>query len=138
MGEKKKMGIVGVIIAIVIVVAVGILILWTSRPANVVIADNEIQITGAYGVTIDFSEIQGITLLEESMREIGQGRRRNGADVGGALRGRFEAGLLFVRNAGEGPTIRIDRHGENPIFISMDESGETRGLYDELLAAVNR
>jgi len=137
MEEKKKFGIVGMVFAVVILVGVGILILWTSRPANVNIADNAVQITGAYGAIIYFSDIQSIVLLEESMREIGPGRRRNGTNVGDTLRGRFDAGLLFVRNAEEGPTIRIDRHGDSPVFISLDESGDTRGLYMDLLGAAN-
>jgi len=137
MREKKKLGIAGIVFTIIILVGVGILLLWTSRPANVNVTDDAIQITGAYGTTIYFSDIQNITLLEESMREIGAGRRRNGADVGGHLRGNFEAGLLFVRNAGEGPTIRIDRAEGNSVFISLDDSGETRGLFGELSGVVD-
>jgi len=128
MRDKKKMGIIGIALTVIILVAVGVLLIWTSRPANVTITDNAIKVAGAYGVTVYFSDIEGITLVEESMREIGAGRRRNGADTGGNMRGNFDAGLLFVRNANEGPTIRIDRRNEASVFISLDESDETRDL----------
>ena len=88
------------------------------------------SISAMYGLSVDFSDISDITLLEQSMREIGEGVRTNGFN-GGAWRGHFTAGLLFVV-PDSSPTIRIERYTASTIFISFRDSVQTPMLYDRL------
>lgn len=74
-----------------------------------------------YGVEIDFSEILEISLIEESMSDIGIGIRSNGyGGFGGSLKGNFKSDsigdtLLFVY-AKSSPTIKIERANKKDIY----------------------
>ena len=64
------------------------------------------------------------------LRELGAGSRINGYN-GGAWRGHFTAGLLFVR-PNSSPTIRIERAVGSDIFINFRDYAGTIGLYNKL------
>ena len=119
-------------IAITTVTLAGICALFIIglREPVVTISSDSVRISAMYGLTVDFSEISNITLLDESMREIGAGVRTNGFN-GGAWRGHFTAGLLFVV-PDSSPTIRIERYAASTIFISFRDDGQTPMLYDRL------
>lgn len=133
---RKRSSIIAAVLTFVIMLGVGILVFASLRPPNVQINQDSLQVTGLYGVTINFEEITSLTLVEESMRDIGPGMRLNGTSAGGTLRGIFTAGRLFVQNAGEGPTIRITSPADT-VFISLSESASTRRLYEDLTRAMN-
>lgn len=137
----------GIIIAItvfvgVIVVFVGILFYFGSQDPKVLIHDHTIQIKAMYGENIDLSDIKDITLIEESMEEIGIGTRTNGyGGIGGALKGDFESKelgdtLLFVQ-AHSSPTIKIDRIEKKDVYISLSNSHNTKLLYDKLISSLS-
>ena len=123
------------VISAVVLVGVGALFIAGEREPRVEINQDSIRIQAMYGLEVDLANIRGITLLELSMREIGPGRRTNGYN-GGALRGHFTTGLLFVR-PDSSPTIRIERERGPNIYISLRGSEATRVLYSELAAALN-
>ena len=95
--------------------------------------DSGIEIKGMYGLDIAFSEISDISLLEQSILDIGVGARTNGyGGFGQALKGHFRLGdgseaLLFVQ-ADTSPTIWIARHGKQPVYLSLHDGEATRTL----------
>ena len=123
------------VISAVVLVGVGALFFAGEREPRVEINQDSLRIRAMYGLEVDLADIRGITLFEQSMREIGPGRRINGYN-GGALRGHFTAGLLFVR-PDSSPTIRIERERGPDIYISLRGSEATRVLYSELTAALS-
>jgi len=129
--NKASMITVGVI-TVMLIIGLSVLIYQGEREPTVNILDDGVQIKAMYGLTVDFSEIYEISLLEQSMREIGVGRRTNGYNAGGALKGHFTSGLLFVQ-ANMSPTIRIERINGSNIYISFSDSEQTRMLYGELI-----
>jgi hypothetical protein len=93
-----------------------------------------------YGLNIDFTDITAISIIEESMSDIGVGRKANGYDgFGGALKGNFKSNnlgetLLFVQSKSS-PTIRIERDSTKDIYISFRNTETTRTLYEEMTEA---
>jgi len=120
---------VGIVSAIV-VIGIGIMLIIGERETEVIIHNDSIQIIAMYGLTINFDEISDISFVEQSMRNIGAGIRTNGY-AGGAWRGHFTAGLLFVR-PDSAPTLRIERYYGSDILISFRDSERTGMLYRRL------
>ena len=131
---RRTMIVVGVISA-VILIGVGALFVSGEREPRVVIHQDSIRIHAMYGLEVNLANISEITLLEQTMREIGPGRRTNGYATGNTLRGHFTSGTLFV-SANSSPTIRIEQVRGPNIYISLRDSQATRALYSELAAAV--
>jgi len=113
-------------------VGVGALFIIGEREPVVTIDSDSVRISAMYGTSVALDNISDITLLNQSMRDIGAGVRTNGYN-GGAWRGHFSAGLLFVR-PNVAPTIRIERVLGNDIFISFRDSASTEMLYISLAA----
>ena len=131
----------GVVAFIAITIAaVAVLNIYGEMDPAVNVKETRIEIKALYGANVDFEEIAGICLLEESMKDIGVGIRTNGfSGFGGALKGNFRAGdfgetLLFVY-ADSSPTIHIQRESGKDIFISFRDSARTVKLYDEIESA---
>ncbi|MCL2500232.1 MAG: hypothetical protein FWE90_07835 [Defluviitaleaceae bacterium] len=131
---KTKAGWIATIVFTAVILAGSAwLVIYASREPEAVIGDDAIIIRGMYGTTVDLSDITNVTLLEQSMRDIGAGSRRNGSS-GSTWRGYFDAGLLFVRPDAS-PTLRIDRTENRPIFISLADGVKTRQLFRDIQAA---
>jgi len=127
-------------ILIVVLIGSGVLVYFGNKDPEVTVNNNSIQISGMYGTTIDFADIDEVRLLNESMREIGVGTRTNGfGGIGDSLKGNFNhyGGdmLLFVR-IDSVPTIGIYRTDDKPIFLSFKDPEETRRVYEMLKEAV--
>lgn len=131
--RKRKVSIIAIsIISVILFIGLGMLFYQGEREPTVNVFNDSVQIRAMYGLTVDFSEIRDISLLEQSMRDIGVGRRTNGYSAGGALKGHFTSGLLFVQ-ADISPTIRIERINAANIYISFRDSEQTKILYNELM-----
>jgi len=126
---KIALAVAGIIPAIIIL-GIPVLFAVGLREPDVIIHSDNIEIRAMYGVSVDFSNITDISLIDQSMREIGAGRRVNGFN-GGTWRGHFTTGLLFV-TPDSSPTIRIERNHGSTIYISFRDSGQTIVLYNEL------
>lgn len=128
------------VIALITLVGVSILMFLSFQEPTVHVTQSNVRITGLYGVTVDFSEIAGINLIGESMREIGSGFRTSGVSgLGDVQLGNFRSNALgdirlFVR-AASSPTIHIERDGARDIFISFRDGAETERVYNELRLA---
>jgi len=129
--RNKRVLVVVAVISAVALIGVGALFIAGEREPRVEFLEDSLRIRAMYGLEVEFAEIAGITLLEQSMREIGPGMRMNGYN-GGALRGHFASGLLFVR-ANSAPTIRIERERGQNIYLSLRDSEATRALYNEIV-----
>ena len=131
--------IITAVITVISVIAMCFLFYYGEKEPEATVQNNSIQIRGMYGLKVDFSEIASISLIEESMTDIGVGRRNNG--YGGfdkTLKGHFsvensEESLLFVQ-AESSPTILIERNDKKNIYISFRDKEKTRALYDEMTA----
>lgn len=139
--EARIKVIAGIIIAVLVLVGLPLLIFFGGKDATIEIGNNELTITGMYGTTVSFEDINAVSLLEESMDMLDYGRRVNGyGGIGQAAKGNFTSEtlgeiLLFVQlNAS--PTIFIDREEGKDIFISYTSPDETRALYEKIQAAL--
>lgn len=65
-------------ISAIILIIVGVLIFYGEKDLDVRILDDRIEIKAMYGITIDFSEIADISLIDKSVNELDIGRRMNG------------------------------------------------------------
>ncbi|MCL2580589.1 MAG: DUF3784 domain-containing protein [Oscillospiraceae bacterium] len=133
---QKAILVTTLVVGVITLVGVAALFYFGEREPQVGISWDHIQIHGMYGVRVDFSEIAEITLLDQSMRDIGIGMRTNGFG-GRALKGHFTAGLLFVMPDSV-PTIRIQRTWGSDIYLSFADSERTQMVYYELVAELSR
>jgi len=141
---NTKLGlIVGITITAIVLIAVSVILINSAKEPEVTVFDNSVQIKAMYGLTINFSDITDITLLENNIRDIGNiGTRVNGADVFGTLQGHFKSDtlgetLLFV-HVNSSPTIRIERNNEKDIYLNFNNSEKTITLFNELNTAINK
>lgn len=141
--KTSKMAIIAsIVITVLVAIVIGIMYFYGSKEPVVSIRDNSIEIKSMYGVTVDFSEITDVSLIEKSMSDIGIGVRTNGYDggIGESLKGNFKADnlgdtLLFVKSK-TSPTIRIERGERRDIYINFHDSEATRALYAEIKEAL--
>jgi hypothetical protein len=129
-----------IIILVVVLVVVGGVLSYGAAAPTVEVYDNNMQIKALYGLTVDFSDITQITFVEQSMSEIGVGRRVNGyGGFGDTLKGHFKSDnlgetLLFV-NANSSLTIRIENNRKKDIYISFSNGEQTEILFNDLIVA---
>ena len=108
-----------------------------EKDPTINVYDDRIEIKSMFGTTISMDDITEITLLNESMREIGLGTRTNGfGGFFGANKGHFTAKdgskmLVFVQ-ANSAPTIQIQIQNGSPVYISFRNPDETIKLFNEL------
>jgi len=116
------------------------------RDPVVSIRDDSMRISGIYGLRVDYSEIDSITLIDNCVCHIYCGdssMMTRGFDGFGRVRkGRFwsenlGSHILFVQ-IHSSPTIHIERHGSRDIYISFLSSERTEQLYQELTQAMAR
>lgn len=136
----RTLAIIGAVLGVALCVwVVAMLIRGASEPTVNILSDG-IQIRSMYGVTIPFSDIAGLSLIEDSMSQIGVSTRVNGyGGIGETLKGHFTsratgATLLFVQ-AETAPTIRIERHSEKDVYISFKDGKKTEALYRQIIEA---
>jgi len=140
---NKSVIIVVSIISAIIFTMLGVLLYQGGKDPAVNISSNNIQIESMYGLSVNFSDITQITLIEKSMGEIGPGRRISGyGGIGQTLKGNFKSDrlgehLLFVQSKSS-PTIKIERSNGKDIYISLRDSEKTNQLYREMIAIYNK
>lgn len=134
-GKTQKITIViSTVLTLVILSAVA----WSALPSHYSFSGDAMTISGAYGTTVSYSNIDSIR-LEPDIPSIGY--KTNGLDMGPILKGhfmvdKFDKCLLSLRSS-QGPVIIItfkDR-GE-PLLINMPEPDQTRHLYQQIKTRV--
>jgi len=137
--KNRLVAMVTISIGVVICVVIGIMFYMGEQEPTVRIHNDSIQISGMYGLSIDFAQVDDISLIERNMGALGVGTRTNGyGGFNGTWKGNFHSidygnVLLFVRSR-VSPTIHIERGGAPDVFISFNDSGETTALYEEMIA----
>lgn len=130
------------ILALIIISGVVILVMFlfqrTKSEAEVRITENQIEIRGQYGTTINIEDITDI-LLVETIPSIG--KKVNGAGLGEFKKGDFDVeGIgvcrLFLHSK-EGPFIYIIVNG-NYIIINYKDTSKTASIFKELKEVLNR
>jgi len=125
------------------VAATGVMLLVGMQDPAVSVGADRIRIGGMYGLSVYFTEMTAVTLVEKSMNEIYAGEsvvRTNGfGGMGQSNKGHFRSRTygehrLYVQ-ARTSPTIHIKRRGGD-IFISFRNSEKTERLYDEMISAM--
>ena len=132
--------IVSIVIAMIVLVAVGSVLVYGANEPVVNVSDDSLQIKGMYGVTVAFSEIVDVSLLDKRMSEFDVGRRVNGYGGFDVWKGHFQSDslgetLLFVHK-NTAPTIRIERENAKDIYISFSDNEQTKLLFNELSSAM--
>ena len=139
-GVKNKSAIISLLITLIIVIGVGAGIAWTAMPPTFNLESEQFTISGAYGVSTNYSDIEELNLAAKipplSMRT-------NGLGLGPILKGHFQledkgnAALLFLRSA-NGPVLIIKRQTKpEMIMINFKDAAETRSLYHSLGKKLN-
>lgn len=134
--------IAAIVISVIVLAAVGVLFFQGDKDPAIQVFDEHIVIEGMYGLRVDFADVSDISLIEQSMSNIGTGRRTNGyGGFGDALKGNFRSDtlgeiLLFVQS-NSSPTIRIERDGQKDVYISFRDGAATKALYAEMIEALS-
>jgi hypothetical protein len=127
----------------VVFISVGLMIVVGIQDPDVYIYDDNIRISGSYGLRVYFSEMTSVSLVNKSMSEIYDGEsvsRTNGiGGIGQTNKGHFWSATfgshrLFVQTR-TAPTIHIERRAID-IYISFRDGEKTERLYRELVAAL--
>ena len=139
--------IVVVIIVMIVIVNASIGIYHGEKEPEVSILDNNIQIKSTYGLNVDFSSMNGISLIEKSMMDINAVRRtslliKRYNLLRRAYKGYFRSDhlgdiILFVQYK-KYPTIWIERAGNRDIYISFQDDKKTRTLYQEMKTMIRK
>ncbi|NLX02939.1 MAG: DUF3784 domain-containing protein [Syntrophomonadaceae bacterium] len=137
---KNKSAAIGILITLIIVVGVGAGIAWTALPPDFNLESEQFTISGAYGISVNYSDIKELVLVDEipplSMRT-------NGLGLGPILKGHFQLedkgkALLFLRSD-SGPVLIIKPQTNREILmINSKDAAETRLLYHSLNDKLNR
>ncbi|PKM78294.1 MAG: hypothetical protein CVU90_03270 [Firmicutes bacterium HGW-Firmicutes-15] len=118
----------------IITVAVAGVVTWNALPTQFNLQANQLEITGAYGININYSDIDDIRLQTELPAV---GVKTNGLNMGPILKGHFiveEMGSarLFLRSA-HGPVLIITfKNNSNPVLINFSDPAETTQLFQQL------
>jgi len=118
----------------IVTLTVAAIITWSALPTHFNLEAMQLKITGAYGLSINYSDIEDIHLQTE-MPAVGM--KTNGLGMGPILKGHFQvegmgSALLFMRSA-HGPVIIITLNNQsNPLLINFSDPAETTRLYQQL------
>lgn len=144
--SKAKTAKIGTIAAIVmgaiVFIAVGLMVYDGEKDPVIHIADSRVHIEAVYGLDISGSDVKDILLIDKSMDDIEPDMHRDNGygGFGSTLKGHFSSEkignfMLFVKSD-VSPTIRIERHGADDIYLGFSDGEKTRMIYRELKAAI--
>ena len=143
--NKKEVRIAGLVAALLILALVAFLMFkvfsGVAEPV-VTVADGNVQIDVKFGVSFPVSEVAKVTLLDQSMDEIGVGERTNGYGGFDTTRlGHFRSDalgdyLLYAVTDAK-PTLWIDRAGDaEDVYLSYADGAKTEAVYEQLVGVV--
>ena len=129
--------IIGAVIGFLVITfaGVGVLMYFSNKPAEIIIINETLRISGLYGEEIKLSEIRSITIKEEIPDII---TKKNGSAIGSKLKGYFNLkdigqAKLFV-DTNNPPFIFLDLKSGLRI-LNMDNPEKTKKLYESLSEA---
>lgn len=133
--SRKHLMIASMILTVLICAGVGVDIALVSREPQFTLEPTGMLISGSYGVSINYSDIDKIE-LKPALPEVGI--KNHGLNLGPILKGHFDVkglgpSLLFLRS-NQGPVIIIYRPGRQPVLINFTDPQQTVDLYKQLQA----
>lgn len=116
---------------IFVIVGALILILYGTKEHEVVIQDNQMEITGIYGININLNDIQSFELLDQMPRVE---MRTNGFKTNSTQKGYFDVEgegncLLFIK--GNEKYVKI-KTNDKTMYINFKNTDKTIELYNSL------
>ncbi len=132
--KSAKIQKIGLWASVIITLAVVGLVTWNALPTQYHLEDKQIKITGAYGLNINYYDIDDI-ILQTEIPAVGM--KNNGLNMGPILKGHFTvegvgSALLFLRSA-HGPVLIITfKDNSEPVLINFSDPAETHRLYQQL------
>lgn len=126
-------------LALIITAVVAVIVAWNALPSGIELQSDQAEISGAYGTSFKYAEINQVQLLEE-LPEISL--RTNGISLGPINKGHFKledgsSVMLFLRNT-KPPFIHITFNSDRkPIIINSGDPASTNQIYQELSARIN-
>lgn len=114
----------------------GYVIIGGSRPADFIISDNDLSITGMYGETIALSDIEDVMLKDSLPTGL---VRVNGAAVSGVLKGNFEAPdakMKIFADTSSPHFIYLYTSVGNLYIINYKSMDDTNALYQKLASSI--
>ena len=126
------------LVSIAFTAAITLIVLLGFVTPTITVGNTDLHISGIYGTTVELADITSVTLIEQSVRQIGVGMRLGGHSTPNTLMGNFSLGLVLAQQANHGPSIRIDVRGDRSIFISRADAADTRAIYQEISNALTR
>lgn len=122
---------------LVVFLAVGLLMYFSSRPTQVTILEEGLGVQGMYGEVYSWDSIQEVFLLEKLPRIEA---RTNGSAVGSHLKGHFrttEYGPVKLFVDSETPPFVYLKSGEKVVIFNLADAEETRVIYEAILESLN-
>ncbi len=132
--QSAKIQKIGLWTGAIVTLTVAAVIIWSALPTHFNLEAKQLQITGAYGLNINYSEVEDMRLQTEIPAV---GMKTNGLGMGPILKGYFQvegmgSALLFLRSA-HGPVLIITlKNQSNPVLINFSDPAETTKLYQQL------
>ncbi|WP_332645350.1 DUF3784 domain-containing protein [Lysinibacillus sp. 54212] len=128
-GKKFK---IPLIISAVAFVGGGILIYFSMQPTKVELKADALEISGMYGDTYEWGEIERLALMEELPKI---SIRTNGSAIGSSLKGHFKFNngdkvKLFIDKSSP-PFISFVSNGQHVIF-NLEEADKTEEMYEQM------
>ncbi len=112
------------LLAIIGILAIGFM-LWGVQPVKVELGDNYIQLSGAYGKMIPYSDITSVVLINNIPDIKG---KTQGYQIGQVLKGNFKLNdktiVLMLVDKREPHTLKIQRSEKPTIYISSTQIDE--------------
>jgi hypothetical protein len=130
----RKTAIWATIFVGVLVLTIGVSIFYSSRPAVVAVSQQQIRISGTYGITEPMKNIQEVKLLDE-IPDVKW--KSNGFGFANVRKGKFHLqdwgeGKLFL-HAANGPFIYI-KTVDSYMLINYKDPEQTNEVYQQLYA----
>ena len=128
------------VVSAIILIGVAALLIFGGKEPNVLFVEGGIQINAIFGGAVEFRDVESISLVEQSMNQIGPVRRTNGfGGFGQVKKGSFSSEALgnirlYVQSE-TSPTIWIKCYNARDVYISFRDSEATRVLYNELISS---
>ena len=137
--RSSRSPVVAVVIAVAALALVGATVYLGLQPPVVRLTDNAIEVSGGmYSSTVAYSAMNSAT-LEDTIPRVRL--KTNGFAVGNTLRGSFNVdgwgnGRLYIN--GDVPPFVVIRAVNRFVVVNFKEPGQTRALFADLTAHVNR
>ena len=131
---KKSKNLYVAIGSIIIIISVALVYVFGGRPANIEANDEGITITGMYGDTYLYEDIDEIKLISDEFEILD---RTNGSNIGTMLRGHFtttEFGAVILFIDTEIKIYISIQMNDNIVIFNLPTVEETESFYQTLLA----